>query len=518
MSQYPLRGLSKMMEGQRPSDSHSLVHIRPREAAMLAQITGRNDYMPNSGIRKFADGGGVGTSGLRQYAQQLGSSGRGGDTELAYVRPEHIEILRRMGDGTINPRTGLQEFGLFSAIGKVIKGVGKAVKAVAKSPIGRIVAITALSVLAPGIGTALGMSAGFAGSAAWTGIVSAVGTTGLTKLAGASWGDALKQGAFAGVTAGAIKGFTNGGNWMGGGAPPAAAPAPSTSLSTAPTPGSPSDLAAAGLPTGSNPLSQLAQSQPPPGAISSTVPQASLGFQNSLANAGGAGAGAAGGTGAASAGVAAKSGNWLTDPLFFKDTAGMGGQVGRALTSPLALGVGALALSAGGGGGNAGDFDNNGDNLIPDPGRGNSDEVNNAYINAMKPGPLREALNPNDDPYKYGYGPAVRFWRDAPVSAATGGGIRRRYAEGGPTNFEGAVRHHSGGQDDKVYLGNAQLAGGEFVFDATTVADAGDGNTEAGFKVLEDVRQHIRNKKGRRHKGPIPPKMGGLAQLKKVLG
>jgi hypothetical protein len=193
------------------------------------------------------------------------------------------------------------------------------------------------------------------------------------------------------------------------------------------------------------------------------------------------------------------------------------GEVGRALTSPLALGVGALALSSGGGGGNAGDYPKD---LIPNPANPNSDDTNNRYINAMRPGPLREALNPHVN-VNYGYGPEALFWRDAPVAptqSAAGGGIRRRYAVGGPANFEGPVQHHSGGQDDKVYLDNAQLAGGEFVFDATTVADAGDGNTEAGFKVLEEVREYIRNKKGRKHKGPIPPKMGGLAQLKKVLG
>jgi len=98
---------------------------------------------------KFARGG------IAEAARIVASQGRSGDTMLAHITPEEARLLRKRGGmGTINPATGLPEFGFFSniglgfvddaisSVGKTVKGVFKtvasAVKSVAKSPIGKI--------------------------------------------------------------------------------------------------------------------------------------------------------------------------------------------------------------------------------------------------------------------------------------------------------------------------------------------------------------------------------------------
>jgi hypothetical protein len=46
-------------------------------------------------------------------AQQLQQQGRGGDTVLAHITPEEAQLLEsRGGSGTINPVTGLPEYGV----------------------------------------------------------------------------------------------------------------------------------------------------------------------------------------------------------------------------------------------------------------------------------------------------------------------------------------------------------------------------------------------------------------------
>ena len=70
------------------------------------------------------------------------------------------------------------------------------------------------------------------------------------------------------------------------------------------------------------------------------------------------------------------------------------------------------------------------------------------------------------------------------VDRATG---TRAYADGGPVR--GAIKGKSGGKADTV---PAHLSSGEHVFDAEIVAMLGDGNTEAGHKLLEDLKQRVR--------------------------
>ena len=87
--------------------------------------------------------------GLARAAREMAAAGRGGDTMLAHINPREAAILSRMGGGgTVNPTTGLVEFK---------GGVGKLVAAVAP---------VVLSIVAPGIGTAIGSALGASGLAA----------------------------------------------------------------------------------------------------------------------------------------------------------------------------------------------------------------------------------------------------------------------------------------------------------------------------------------------------------------
>jgi len=118
---------------------------------------------------QFAEGG------LADAARHLQNQGRNGDTILAHINPQEAAILKAMGgSGTINPHTGLPEFGWnpFKAVSNAISSVAKSVVNVAKdvlaSPIGQIVGTIALAtVLGPGGAIGLfsaPMAAGLAGA------------------------------------------------------------------------------------------------------------------------------------------------------------------------------------------------------------------------------------------------------------------------------------------------------------------------------------------------------------------
>jgi hypothetical protein len=130
--------------------------------------------------------------GLADAAKLLQSKGRNGDTILAHINPEEARMLKEAGGlGTINPYTGLREYGLlkklWNGVKDVVKSVGNAVKEVAKSPIGKLaLTIGATMLLGP---VAAGFGIGTAGTAA---IVSG----GMTALTGGSMKDILKNAAF----------------------------------------------------------------------------------------------------------------------------------------------------------------------------------------------------------------------------------------------------------------------------------------------------------------------------------
>lgn len=88
----------------------------------------------------------------------------------------------------------------------------------------------------------------------------------------------------------------------------------------------------------------------------------------------------------------------------------------------------------------------------------------------------------------------------------------RMMASGGLNQVQGLLRGGSPGQADDV---NASLSHGEYVFDADSVAALGDGNTEAGARRLDRMREEIRrHKRGASAKSIPPPAKDPLMYLK----
>lgn len=134
------------------------------------------------------------TGGLAKAAQTLQDKGRNGDTILAHINPQEAAMLRAQGGtGTINPATGLVEYGFFS---KLWKGIVKVAK---------IVAPIALTFLAPGVGTWIGSTflGGLGATAA--GVVGGALGGALTGAAGAAiTGGNIGQGALLGGALGGM--------------------------------------------------------------------------------------------------------------------------------------------------------------------------------------------------------------------------------------------------------------------------------------------------------------------------
>lgn len=77
------------------------------------------DTMLSNGPQTFARGG-------------LAQAGRNGDSMLAHINPiEARMLLRNGGSGTINPETGMREFGFFKKLKKVIKKIAKPILTIA---------------------------------------------------------------------------------------------------------------------------------------------------------------------------------------------------------------------------------------------------------------------------------------------------------------------------------------------------------------------------------------------------
>jgi len=133
---------------------------------------------------------GFAKGGIADAVRMVASQGRYGDTMLAHINPEEARMLKRAGgSGTINPQTGLREYGFwksitnivtapFKAVAKVVKTTVKAVVGVAKkivsSPIGRIVATIGLTMI---------------------GVPPPLASMLVTKVGGGSWKDAIMAGA-----------------------------------------------------------------------------------------------------------------------------------------------------------------------------------------------------------------------------------------------------------------------------------------------------------------------------------
>jgi hypothetical protein len=152
--------------------------------------------------------------GIAEAARTVARQGRGQDSMLAHITPREANLLRAHGGmGTMNPTTGLSEYGFFDdignffkgvgdAIGNVVKGVVNVVKDVVSSPIGKILGTVALATfLGPG---AFGISGLGLGAAALP-----LASAGVTLLGGGDLKDALISGATAyfGAPGGVVSDF-----------------------------------------------------------------------------------------------------------------------------------------------------------------------------------------------------------------------------------------------------------------------------------------------------------------------
>lgn len=136
---------------------------------------------------------GFARGGLALAAEKLRRAGRGGDTILAHINPEEARLLKAAGgSGTINPETGLPEFLKLPSLKKLVK----------------VVAPIALSVVAPGLGTAIGAAIGLSGAAASIAGSALIGGT-VSKLSGGSFTQGALGGAIGGGLGGAVGSAAN---------------------------------------------------------------------------------------------------------------------------------------------------------------------------------------------------------------------------------------------------------------------------------------------------------------------
>lgn len=144
---------------------------------------------------------GFATGGIADAVSQVAGKGRRGDTQLAHINRDEAKLLEALGgSGTVNPATGLREYGFFSSLFKSVKNVVKKVvdvtKKVVSSPIGKIIATVGLTALTGGLGLGA-LAAPVAQGAA-------------TLLGGGSLKDALVSGAigYFGAPGGVMDKFT----------------------------------------------------------------------------------------------------------------------------------------------------------------------------------------------------------------------------------------------------------------------------------------------------------------------
>jgi len=135
-------------------------------------------------------GGGI--ADLRSQADMVRRANRSGDSVLAHINPREAAMLGRTQGSSINPITGLPEYGFFDSIGKFFKKAAG------------IILPVALNFLAPGLGT----------------IASGVIGSGLgAMINGANPSQALQAGLMGGVAGGVfsgVSGMLGGGTFMGG--------------------------------------------------------------------------------------------------------------------------------------------------------------------------------------------------------------------------------------------------------------------------------------------------------------
>jgi len=173
------------------------MRAQSKGAPMGQGIGGLPTSLPE-GPKGFARGG------IAEAVRMVASQGRNGDTMLAHINAKEARMLKSMGgSGTINPATGLHEYGWWSdvksAVSGAVKSVGNAVSGAVKSvvnlakdivasPVGKIIATVALATF---LGPAAMGGIGVFSSAA---VAAGVAGGGITLLSGGSLKDAIIAG------------------------------------------------------------------------------------------------------------------------------------------------------------------------------------------------------------------------------------------------------------------------------------------------------------------------------------
>jgi DNA-binding transcriptional MerR regulator len=142
----------------------------------------------------------------------------------------------------------------------------------------------------------------------------------------------------------------------------------------------------------------------------------------------------------------------------------------------------------------------------------------NEYLSYVPPttGPSQSSINPTNafstNIANGQYAPNSNAWfnqnqknlaQQGVITAARGGPIRGGLSSLHPQGPRGRVSGPGTGQSDSI---PAVLSDGEYIMDAGTVADLGDGSTQAGTAALDKMRQNIRKHKRSAPISKIPPK------------
>ena len=466
--------------------------------SLLVALYGLRDKL--QGKEQYAEGG------LASTAHKLREAGRGGDTVLAHINPKEAALLKDMGaSGTINPRTGLPEFGWSW-----------------KSIISTVLPV-AIDYFAPGLGESLGsLIPGLSGTAAKVAGSALVGA-GLGAGSAALSGGNIGQGA---LTGGALGGLSAGGGQLLGEAigGKSLSPTVSSALGGA--------LIGGGL-----------------GAVSGQdALQAALqgGIGGAIAGSGNTLAGKLGGSDAMKAGIqsaARAGGNLLTvgaDPQQALISGGLSGLATGLMYKPSTVAVNNTAndnmpwksgdtqkafnnaLSANPtdyvskpATSSTGGFDLGTLGTVGALGLGAAAILGGSSSNAPQAVTTSPALTASQQ--QYFNRPSLQFdWQKIAQDAQQAGQDVGSYvashwnevtggkysspiaakARGGALSKIAYLAQGSGsGRDDTI---DARLSDGEYVIDAETVALLGDGSNKEGAKRLDQMRSEIRKQKGKK--------------------
>lgn len=425
---------------------------------------------------------------LVHVAEAVRSHGRGGDDVLVHVNPDEFRQMQEMwGEHSVNPYTGLPEYGLFSKLKKALKfesfNVKNIIKDIAKNP-----------------------------QRLLTGAVDPLGTKITNKVFGTKYDpvvnqlggatekrfrDAEARGLDTGLArdlhkvAGLVAGFY-GAQGLG-------------------------NLASAGLSNLSQPAANAASSglgqtvnaaegvMPIDTSIlSSGVPESVSSGLSNLASAGNTATYGANGVGPIDTSIlnsglpeSVTSGIEAANPSYAQMALNYAKQPGNWPTiAKGASAVGGMLSNLGGG-----------DEAPPPPAEDPGYNLNTNY-------PKRNFVEGDYSKYyNYGEGPEHAYYTYGPVpEILPAPEDEHGFASGGQSGGSGNLSHVSrymeggpgGGQDDQI---DAKLSPKEYVFDATTVAMLGDGNPDHGARKLDAMRRKLWKDRGKHFKkGKLAPK------------